>query len=224
MKEEILNISRIRSTGFAKYLLPCRIVEFANIGIIRCPRVNVDRQITDSEMFGLALDLSQLARTTTIDAMQLGFVREFLSNNPSWQQDQQFLNGIKLATLYGPIHGDFHHANIVRYNDGLRMIDFDSFELYGIHYFDFLNAFCFRQDVFTPKSTLVYLFNEMLDRWDEIEAHHYWNSVSSEDKKNLFYLFIIWRWYKNVLNVKSSTSDRAIRDILKTIRELPVGF
>ena len=165
-------------------------------------------------------DLSRFSKNIKIEVLEQGYVKEFLANNCSWKEDEKFLKEIDLFTLCGPIHGDFDSSNIVRYNNELRLIDFDNFEPSNIHMFDFISAFCYRGYVQSHLSTWFDYFRHVLDQWNEMESHKYWKELTRTEKINILYLFVIWRWYKEVLTPKSNTSDQLIKNILKEIREL----
>lgn len=219
---EIRNLEKIGLTGFVEYLLPFKIIKFGPLSIIRYPRANIDAPITDTELFDMVRDLSKFSVKVKIEVMEQAYIKEFIANNYSAKEDERFLRKIELYTLCGPIHGDFDSSNIVRYNNKLRLIDFDNFEPSGIHFFDFISAFCFLGYIQSPLASWFDYFKQMVDRWDDLESHEYWNELTPTEKRAICYLFVIWRWYKEILIPKSDTSDQMIKDILKNIRELPV--
>jgi hypothetical protein len=221
VSKEIYNIDEMRHLGLAKYMLPCRTFELGPIGIIRYPRVSVDNPITDNEMFDLLRDLSKFSKKTKIDIMDLYFVKDFLANPILSSEERRYLINMNLSTLYGPIHGDFHRGNILRHEGKLFLTDFDMFEQSGIHYFDFLNQFCLGYCVNECASWFDYL-EQMIQRWNELSSHEYWNDLPAAEKKNVFYLFVICKLNECAGLHKSSESDQRYREILKKICNLSV--
>jgi hypothetical protein len=222
LSREIRNIHEIGSTGFARYLLPYRIFKLGPISVIRYPKVNINNPTTDAETIYLLRDLSNFSKKTRIDVRNLHFVKDFLKINPSWHEEVHYLKHMELSALFGPIHGDFHRGNILRYEGELSLIDFDMFEQAGMHHFDFLNQFWLAENFFSESAVWFDYLQKMFHRWNELESHEYWSDLSSIEKKDIFYLFAIYKLNEITRYRKSAESDQRYRDILKEIRNLPV--
>lgn len=222
VSREIHNIGEIRHIGFGKYMLPCRTFRLGPIGIIRYPRVVIDNPVTYSEAVDMLRSLSKLSKKTEIDIMDLVFVKDFLASRSWSSEEAEYLRNMKLSVLYGPIHGDFHSGNILRYDGGFRLIDFDMFEHSGIHHFDFLNQYCLVENFHSESNSWFDNFQHMLSHWNQLESHEYWSDLTSKERKDIFYLFAICKLNEVTHYHKSAASDERYRDVLKKIRNLPV--
>ena len=219
LSKEITNIGKIRSTGFARFAMPCTISRFACWNIIKSPRASMIAYIDDTEIIELLHEMSSFSKKTKIEILKLAFVKEFLRKSQVLCDELHYIKNIELFVLFGPIHGDFNRRNVLRYNNKLLLIDFDFFEHHNIHYFDFINLLV-SDLIFEQKMNWCEAIESLDENWNKSVCYHCWNALSLQERRDILYLYFIWRCHNEVTCCGFTATDGFIENTLRRIRTL----